>query len=168
MAAAEANGQDPTQILYHETDHLYYESQPGFLSNMPSSATFTINGTTYDYNTANIPCTTCSIPGELTNSPGEQAWEHMLIHNDLVNAFGTDETGALQEGLAGAINAPSTGALSATAAADKSKTGVSSRSIASAPRNATCTSGGSTSRSTLSGIVENGITFIDPGFTDPY
>ena len=168
MAAAEANGQDPTQILYHETDHLYYESQPGFLSNMPSSATFTINGTTYNYNTANIPCTMCNIPGELTNSPGEQAWEHMLIHNDLVNAFGTDETGALKEGLAGAINAPSTGALSATAAADKTKTGVSSRTIASAPRNATCTSGGSTSRSTLSGIVENGITYIDPGFTDPY
>ncbi len=165
MATAEANGQDPTQIIYHEADHLYYESQPGFLSNMPSSATFAINGTTYNYNTANIPSGT---PNVLTNSKGERAWEHMLIHNDLVDNFVTDETGAITEGLKGATNAPATSALNSTVAADKSKTGTSSRAVSPPPKRAVCTSSGSASRSTMSGIVENGVTYIDSGFTDTY
>ena len=164
MAAAEATGQDPTQILFHELDHLYYESQPGFFSNMPSSATFSIGGTTYSYNTANIP----SGIG-WTNSQGEMAWEHMLIHNDLVENFGADDTGAAYEGLAGATNAPpNKNALNSTAAADKSKTGSSSRAVAPPSKTAACASGGSASRSTMSGIVESGVTYVDSGFTDTY
>jgi len=166
MAAAEATGQDPTEIIYHEMDHLYYESQPGFFSNMPSSTTFAIGGTTYSYNTANIPS-----GNGWTNSPGEMAWEHMLIHNDLVNAFGVnegDQTGAITEGLQHATNAPAKNALNSTAAADKSKTGTSSRAVAPPPRSATCTSSGSASRSPMSGIVENGVTYVDSGFTDTY
>ena len=124
---------------------------------------FAIGGSTYGYNTANIPTGT---PGVMTTSPGERAWEHMLIHNDLVSAFQTDETGAITEGLKGATNAPS--ALKSTVSADKSKTGTASRAVSSPPKNATCTSSGSASRSTMSGIVENGVTYIDSGFTDTY
>jgi hypothetical protein len=160
MSAAEAAGQDPTQILYHEADHIYYEGQSGFFQNMPTTTTFSIGGSTYDYNTANIQSGTA---GVLTNSPGELAWEHMLIHNDLVSNFGTDQTGALAEGFLGATNPPSN--VSTAVSANQSTQGTSSLSINPPPKTASCSGSGPAVAHRLVATLSG---YIDSGLTDTY
>jgi hypothetical protein len=159
MNTAESQGQDPSQILYHELDHIYYETQPGFFPDMPSTATYTIGGVTYDYNTANIPTSTAGVE---TNSKGEMAWEHDLIHNDIVSAFGSDSTQALAEGLLYATNPPSN--VQQTAANEKGMQGTSSHTLTPPSRTATCKSA-STSRRSVSTTTT---TYVDSGLTIGY
>lgn len=77
--AVNASGQDPAQILWHELDHAY-NYYHGFSMPPGGSVTVTIGGYTVTYN--------------LTTSSGVDAYEHLLTHNDLYGAFGTDGTGA--------------------------------------------------------------------------
>ena len=167
LPTAEADGQDPAQLVYHEADHLYYWSLPGFLTGMPNSATFTITGTTYVYNTANLRTNTANV---MTISPGEQGWEHMLIDTDIKNAFGTDTTSAASSGLTAATNAPSPANLASTLIAIQNKKSVSSRAITQPKVSTTCVgkNGSPSSQTSMSVVIENGITYIDPGFSETY
>jgi len=160
MNAAESNGQDATQIMYHEFDHIYYQTQSGFLSGMPATVTFTLGGTAYTYDTANVPTGT---PHEYRTSQGEGAWEHMLIHNDLVSAFGADNTGALTEGLQGANNPPAN--PSATAETNRSTTGTSSRAVTAPSKTASCKT---TATVQANAISDGGNTYIDSGLSITY
>jgi hypothetical protein len=95
----------------------------------------------------------------MTQSNGEKAREHMLLHNDLVNNFGTDKTGALSEGLAGATNPPSN--LGAAYTANASNMGTSSRVLTAPSKTATCTSTSGTRTQAVgidAGYIDSGLT----------
>jgi hypothetical protein len=90
-----ASGHSLDQVLYHEMLHYYfvysqYDINPSGAPILPQSgtATATINGVTYTYDLSD-------------HSPdgGYQSYEHVLVHNALVDAFGSDNTGALMEAL---------------------------------------------------------------------
>jgi len=80
-----------SQTLFHELDHHYYEGlkvlNPQCLSNCIYTTTLNVGGTPIKFNWE-------------TSKAGGNAYyslEHMLIHNDLVHAYGGDTTGALTE-----------------------------------------------------------------------
>jgi hypothetical protein len=121
VATAVANGQDATQIAFHEYDHVldslaasdgsrnHRVPQRGDLS-FPANgmASVTVGGQTFNYN--------------LSVDAQWRAYEHAVIHNDLVSTFGSDLTGALQsavqgaqDGLAGGPSASSPAAVFARA-----------------------------------------------------
>lgn len=90
-ASAAPNNQLDYQILFHELVHAYDAMPNGhqgymltmFLDNQHTlGATF--NGTAYTWN---------------SDAQGAGDYEHAFVHNAIVNAFGTDHTGALQSAL---------------------------------------------------------------------
>ncbi len=139
IAAAEADrGDMADQILYHELDHIYYDASPAY-ELPPASSTFTIGTATYNFNTANVK----NSSGMLQASSGEIAFSHMLINNDLINAFQSDATGSLYEGIAGA--SPPPGAygsveLANAVSAAAGKKGTSSRNVTPPSLTAKCVS----------------------------
>jgi hypothetical protein len=162
VAAAEASGQDPAEILYHELDHVYYETQTGYYNNPPATTTFAINGATYNYSTALVPLP--STPGAMTQSTGFDGWEHMLIHNDVVNAFqGADKTAALEEGLSNATNPPAN--IANVVATDTAKTGISSRAESAPSLSAVCKSPTQAQRRVH---TASSTTYVDSWFLDTY
>lgn len=124
--------ESPNQTI-HETgsgpDHGYYQAMILPIQNMPASESFFLDGTNYTYATADIS----NGQGGITVSPGEQGWEHMLIHNDLISGFGVDNTGALQEGLQNAQNAPSQNNLPQDVQANRSTQGSPSMKVSPPP-----------------------------------
>ncbi len=99
------SNQDPSQILFHELDHYYYENGPFVPNNSyPNSATAMIGGITYTWTLTPVQ----NSNGTWSTSAGYDGYEHLLVHDDIVNKFKTtDTTGALQEALQEADNPPS-------------------------------------------------------------
>ncbi len=84
---------DPAEVLYHETLHIwfrsyhqcsavYLEPQPQFPSFTNPTATATINGTLYTWDRTHLYA-------------GYDGYEHLQVHNQIVQAYGSDTTGAL-------------------------------------------------------------------------
>lgn len=99
-AAMRLDGQDPTQILFHEADHDWYNNTLNSNTLDPVMAVV-IDGQTYYY-------TIYTVSSNGTAQPGSGIWgyEHALIDDDLKAAFGTDTTGAEQEALQQSNNPP--------------------------------------------------------------
>ncbi len=103
-------GQDATQIAYHEYDHIFNSiADPSGSYNhrvpLPGDVSFPANGMA----TVNIGGSVFSY--NLNDPVQFQAYSHAVIHNDLVNAYGSDKTGALAEAVQGiARSDPTTGA----------------------------------------------------------
>ena len=115
VATAQANGQDPVQILYHELDHILNslknpDPNGSFLRRVPipgdanfpanGMATMTIGGSTFTFN--------------LNINAQMLAYEHAVVHNDLVGAFASDKTGALQSAVQGIPRTDANGKAQAT------------------------------------------------------
>jgi len=87
------------QVIYHELLHYYFvygQYDISGLSALPilpqgGTATATINGVAYSFNL-----------NDHSKDGGYQSYEHVLVHDALVAAFGSDKTGALAEALKGA------------------------------------------------------------------
>lgn len=109
--AVDYGSQNATQILFHEYDHAWYDNQYKTISDFRRiyspemsvtlsdakghAATYTWTIYTQDKNGR-----------VLINDDGLQGYQHMLIHDDLVAAYGSDQTGALSEALTGAQKTP--------------------------------------------------------------
>jgi hypothetical protein len=148
VATAVANGQDATQIAYHEYDHAYNTlADPGGTRShrvpfpgdvdFPANgmASLTIGGSTFTYN--------LNVPSQWA------AYEHGVVHNDLVAQFGSDKTGALTEAVASAQNTLASGKSSSTAAAQFGKTNASRRPHFRSRRTRTGTAAAAPPRATL-------------------
>lgn len=93
-----ASGNDPVQSLFQELDHIYYSFGPMAPTvNLPKTGTLNIGGTSYNYGL---------FPVNQQLPSSYFGYQHGLIHDDLFNAFGSDQTGALQEALQQANNPP--------------------------------------------------------------
>jgi hypothetical protein len=91
-----ASGQPLEQVLYHELLHYYLHfaqwdlvgSTGTAIVAATGTATATINNKPYTFDLT-----------DHTKDGGQQSYEHVLVHNLLVDAFGADRTGALSEAL---------------------------------------------------------------------
>ena len=131
VATAQANGQDPVQILYHELDHILNglkDPDPNgtFLRRVPipgdanfpanGMASITIGGSIFNYN--------LNDRGDGNTRPDQLlAYEHAVVHNDLVAAFPEtgDRTGALQSATQGISRTDTNGKAQATLDANGAK-----------------------------------------------
>jgi hypothetical protein len=90
------SGQPPVEILFHELDHHFYEAGVlPFDCTAPSTfcaATLTLGKTVFMWN---LKLNKSKNPPAL--SQGYLDFEHLLIHNDVVRAFGADQITALAE-----------------------------------------------------------------------
>lgn len=100
VSAAMRDGQDPTQILFHEADHDFYNNTLNSNSLDPVMSVV-IDGTTYYYTIYSV-----NADGTVSLGPGLDGYEHALIDDDLKSTFGSDTTGAEQEALQQANNPP--------------------------------------------------------------
>ena len=102
------------QTLFHELDHHYYEGlkrgdpklNPFSTGCCTYTATLNLNGNVQKF-------TWDTAVSNQAVSAGYYAFEHLLIHNDLVKAYGQDTTGALAEAFQAVSPAPDTNQLSA-------------------------------------------------------
>lgn len=88
------DGQDPTQILYHELMHLFLDDVG---ISVPSSGVVTVTVGDYTITYTNL---------RGANSGGLNAYDHLLVHDFLMDIFGSDKTGAYLEmmGITGETN----------------------------------------------------------------
>jgi hypothetical protein len=91
------SGHNRAQVLFHELDHHFYQGANKFPSKCDApgngcTASFTYAGTTYVWHVQPVKQGGGYVVGQ-----GRQDFEHLLIHNDLVTAFQSDNTGALAE-----------------------------------------------------------------------
>lgn len=103
--------QSAAQIMFHEFDHGFYDFTAGTTTQLSPTMSATIGGTTYTWTIYTVGAN-----GAITvNQSGFDGYQHMMIHDDLVSAYGTDTTGALKEALQTANNAPADAAATANA-----------------------------------------------------
>jgi len=98
------SGEDPNQVLYHELDHHFYRGGDNLPRNCIAASTSCLGTLTYTNPDHTITQFTWNLTpkyntdGSLSDvSQGYADYEHLWIHNDLVNAYDTDLTGALAE-----------------------------------------------------------------------
>lgn len=140
VPAFEASGDDPNQILFHQLDALWYAFGPLAVSDpaaprLPSIATVTIAGRSYRYSVRPIRCSGDS--SHYCMSSGYDGLLHMLVHRDLLDRYGYDDTPALREGLRDSGDPPAD--LDAAAKAGRDLQPRFSFSVAAPPAHAFCT-----------------------------
>ncbi len=155
-----AAGADPAELLYHEFDHFQEQLlgalQPGpFLQSGAIVGSASIGGYIFNFNIAPIP----TVPGKYQASNGFDGLVHMTIHNDIMNAFGSDTTAALEEGLAESTSPPANLAEAVTQLngqqanlSTRTSSGLTSPiQLASAPRNVACKTNGVSTQTAIIG-----------------
>ncbi len=111
LAAAVLSGQDAGQIFFMELEHFYYGTLPTVgprampirfappgTGGDPGIATAVIGGTTYTFDMHLVD--TLDPTGKVISqavSPGYFDEQHAVIHNDIVDVYGSDKTGAAAE-----------------------------------------------------------------------
>lgn len=94
--------QSSEQIIFHEYDHAYYDHTTRYSDQFNPTMSATIGGVTYTWLIYKVDAS-----GAIEfNSSSYDGYQHMLIHDDLVAAYGSDDTGSLQEALTESQNAP--------------------------------------------------------------
>lgn len=102
---------DAAEIAFHEYDHAWYDDTAVNSNQFNPIMSATLGGATYNWTIYTV-----AQNGDITfNSKGYDGYQHMMIHDDIVAAYGSDKTGALEEALSEADNAPGSPATVAAA-----------------------------------------------------
>lgn len=96
-------GQSAAEIAFHEYDHAYYDETANNSDQFSPTMSATIGGTTYTWTVYTVGSNGVTS----FNNTGYDGYQHVMIHSDIVGAFGSDSTGALEEALHESNNPPS-------------------------------------------------------------